>query len=84
MRVSELSSSGYNRIMADPLDQPPRRIATAFRTVGLESYRTNTTTGIRAFYRSLDDAQRAAAILQRMGYRVDVLRAPKIKGGWLA
>jgi hypothetical protein len=72
---------GYNRIMPDPSDQLPRRITTAFHKAGLQPYRTNTTTGIRAFFRSIDDARRAAEILRRMGYRVDVLIRPKLRAG---
>jgi hypothetical protein len=70
--------------MSQPLDQLPRKVANAFRTAGLQPYRTNTTTGIRAFFRDREDAQRAAEIMRRMGYQVDVLRDPKIKGGWQA
>jgi hypothetical protein len=70
--------------MSDPVDQFPRRIANAFRKAGLQPYRVNMATGIRAFFRSRDDAERAAEILRIMGYRVDVLRDPKRKGGWQA
>jgi hypothetical protein len=70
--------------MSEPLDQLPRRIAAAFRKAGLQPYRTNTTPGIRAFFRSLEEAQQAATILRKMGYRVDVLRDPKIRGCWQA
>jgi hypothetical protein len=70
--------------MSDPLDQPPRRTATAFRKASLQPYRVNTTTDPGAFFRGLDNAERAAEIFRRMGYQVDILRDSKRKGLWQA
>jgi hypothetical protein len=60
------------------------RIAAAFRRPDYSPYRVSTTTGVRAFFRSLDDARRAAEILQRLGYRVAGMHGRKIKAGWQA
>ncbi len=70
--------------MPDPLDQLPRKVANAFRKAGLQPYRVNMISGIRAFFRGIEDAERAAEILRRMGHRVEVLRDPKVAGGWQA
>jgi hypothetical protein len=70
--------------LPEPLDHLPRRVANAFRKAGLQPYRLNLITGIRAFFRSIEDAESAAEILRRMGYQVDVLRDPKVAGGWQA